>query len=346
MAKKNNLHLPDLIIQGFRGIDSLTIPRLGRVTLITGKNGIGKTTILEAVQTYASRADASVLSSLLANREEDDRIVDDEGVEHKIIPWEALFHRLDITEHRTISIGPSDGDHIRILRNTEWHHVDDEDIEIPIYGVQFRGTSEWGYDVENGNWPKIRCVFLGMNLLNKGELNEMWAGIDMTAGEDVVLDALGILLNGTIGRVTVHKRPSGFSETQDGLTAIRFKGSDAPVPLRSLGDGVSRLFAVAAALVNTRNGFLLIDEAESGLHYSVHPAFWTMVLRVASKYNVQVLATTHSWDCIRGFAQAAQECEGAEGILVRLEKDAGGLQAVTYSEKNLIIAAEQDIEVR
>ena len=89
-----------------------------------------------------------------------------------------------------------------------------------------------------------------------------------------------------------------------------------------------------------------MDEAESGLHYSVHPAFWRMVLRVASKYNVQVLATTHSWDCIKGFAQAAQECEGAEGMLVRLEKDTDGLRAVTYSEKNLIIAAEQDIEVR
>ena len=35
------LHLPDLTIKGFRGIDQLSIPRLGRVTLLAGKNGEG-----------------------------------------------------------------------------------------------------------------------------------------------------------------------------------------------------------------------------------------------------------------------------------------------------------------
>ena len=38
-----NLHLPSLVIKNFRGIDELTIPRLGRATLLTGKNGVGKT---------------------------------------------------------------------------------------------------------------------------------------------------------------------------------------------------------------------------------------------------------------------------------------------------------------
>ena len=51
----NGLLLPDLAIKGFRGIEDLTIPRLGRVTLLAGKNGIGKTTVLEAVRIYASR---------------------------------------------------------------------------------------------------------------------------------------------------------------------------------------------------------------------------------------------------------------------------------------------------
>ena len=65
MAENNNLHLPDLTIKGFRGIDELSIPRLGRVTLLAGKNSVGKTTVLDAVRIYAARGRYSTLHELL-----------------------------------------------------------------------------------------------------------------------------------------------------------------------------------------------------------------------------------------------------------------------------------------
>jgi len=107
-----------------------------------------------------------------------------------------------------------------------------------------------------------------------------------------------------------------------------------------------RLFGITLALANCRDGFLLIDEVENGIHYSVQQDFWRMMLRTAHENNVQVFATTHSWDCVRGFAQAAVENENVEGVLVRLEKEEDGLRAVRYSERRLKIAADQRIEVR
>ena len=59
------LHLSSLVIRGFRGIDDLTIPHLGRVTLFAGKNGVGKTTILDAIRVYAGEASRDVLSGVL-----------------------------------------------------------------------------------------------------------------------------------------------------------------------------------------------------------------------------------------------------------------------------------------
>ena len=41
----NDLHFPNLTIKGFRGIRELTIPQLGRVNLITGKNNTGKSSV-------------------------------------------------------------------------------------------------------------------------------------------------------------------------------------------------------------------------------------------------------------------------------------------------------------
>src|SRR5690348_10711329 len=50
------LILDSLEIRNFRGLEHLTIERLGRVNLIVGKNNIGKSSLLEALQLYASRA--------------------------------------------------------------------------------------------------------------------------------------------------------------------------------------------------------------------------------------------------------------------------------------------------
>ena len=127
---------------------------------------------------------------------------------------------------------------------------------------------------------------------------------------------------------------------------VKVAGQGSPVPLKSLGDGVVRVFGVALALANSKNGFLVIDEAENGIHHSAQKDFWSMVLRTAQRNNVQVLATTHSWDCVAGFAQASCEYDDVDGVLVRLERNQDRIRTVEYTEPDLMVAAEQRIEVR
>jgi len=91
---------------------------------------------------------------------------------------------------------------------------------------------------------------------------------------------------------------------------------------------------------------LVIDEAENGLHHTVHENFWRMVLGAAREGDIQVLATTHGWDCIAGFARAARECDHTDGLLLRLERTEQGCRAVVYSEEELAVAAEPRIEAR
>ena len=56
--------LPSLSIKGFRGFHHLSIPKLGRVTLLTGKNGSGKTTVLDAVRIYVTGDNPLILLKL------------------------------------------------------------------------------------------------------------------------------------------------------------------------------------------------------------------------------------------------------------------------------------------
>ena len=111
----NRLHLPDLSIEGFRGIEALTIERLGRVTLLAGKNSVGKTTVLDAVRVYAARGRSPVLSELLKSREEVYGATDEDGDRIEAPDFAALFHGRDTSGCVCISIGPKSGtDQLRI----------------------------------------------------------------------------------------------------------------------------------------------------------------------------------------------------------------------------------------
>lgn len=99
----NGLHLPDVSISNFRGIGRLSILRLGRVALLGGRNGVCKTTVLDAVRTYAARGSRSTLHDLLGKREEYVAAVD-EGHDAVTSPdFGALFHgRTDLPEEADV----------------------------------------------------------------------------------------------------------------------------------------------------------------------------------------------------------------------------------------------------
>lgn len=62
--------LNSLEIKNFRLFKHLKIERLGRVNLIVGKNGVGKTALLEAIKIYAYRAFPTVIGDMLQSRNE------------------------------------------------------------------------------------------------------------------------------------------------------------------------------------------------------------------------------------------------------------------------------------
>jgi AAA15 family ATPase/GTPase len=98
-------------------------------------------------------------------------------------------------------------------------------------------------------------------------------------------------------------------------------------------------------MVNAPRGWLLVDEIENGIHYSIQPQLWEFIVQLSNRLNVQVFATTHNWDCITAFQQATRGHE-SEGMLIRLQWRNGLVQAVEFTEAELAIATRQSIEVR
>ncbi len=374
MFMANGLRLPDLSISGFRGIDELHMPRLGRVTLLAGRNGIGKTTVLDAVRVFAAGGRASALAKMLWDREEL-FAWDEEDGERVLVPdLRALFYNREASRTAYIVIGsrgcndqltikpdaPSgmqldffdesvEDTHTQTLRveygaKPSWFYVQPE----PAYQapVTTRRRAQQTLPEQDEPPPVIECISLGPGMLGNDDLERLWDNVVLTPDEDRAVAALKLVFGDAVERVAVVGDEATFPRRRRRRAVVLLRGQRRPISLRSLGDGALRLFGVALALANSRGGFLLIDEAENGIHYSLQPDFWNMVIRTAHENDVQVLATTHSSDCLKGFAKAASEFREAEGLLIRLSRQYGDLRAVEYPESELAIAAEQGIEVR
>jgi len=114
------------------------------------------------------------------------------------------------------------------------------------------------------------------------------------------------------------------------------------IPIGSMGDGIWRLLGIALALVQARGGVLLVDEIDTGLHYTVLVDMWRLVLATARSLDVQVFATTHSRDCYE--ALAVSEAGRTDISLQRIER--GKTEAIAFSEAELRQAAQRGLEVR
>lgn len=178
------------------------------------------------------------------------------------------------------------------------------------------------------------------------DLATLWDAVALTDAEDLAINATKLVLGDEVERFAVIGHHAGPGKLSGGRRPfVKLRGIQQPVPLRLLGDGATRLFALALTVANCRDGIVLIDEAENGIHHAIQADMWRLVLAAAAATNVQVIATTHSWDCAAGFARAAVDVE-SQGVLFRLDQHAGGLDAVRYSERDLEVAADQRIEVR
>ena len=169
------------------------------------------------------------------------------------------------------------------------------------------------------------------------ELRELWDEMLLTPQAEMVVEALRI--------IEPRVKNLAFLSAGEGVKVL-LEGEQEPVLLGSLGDGMRHLLMIAIALVGAREGVLLIDEVETGLHYTTLTGLWNLVFRMAERLNVLVLATTHSWDCIAAFGQAWEEAGEPAGLFFRLSRRGTGIAPVLYSLEDLRVAVEQRIEVQ
>lgn len=234
---------------------------------------------------------------------------------------------------------------VRIQDSPNANKVDQILILLTKYEQQMRVFNNALQEVRNF-YPTepVPSQFVSTQGLSPEEVADLWDGIYLTDLEDDVVEALQ-LIEPTIKSVGLV--PSAQDKSLR-VPQARIPGPVNRILLSSLGEGMNRLFSLTLALVNAQNGFLLIDEVGNGIHYSIQPKLWRFIFEVAERLNVQVFATTHSWDSVTAFQQAAQEHD-TEGLLISLrpkEGRPGEVVGTLFDEADLEVVAAEQIEVR
>jgi AAA15 family ATPase/GTPase len=138
------------------------------------------------------------------------------------------------------------------------------------------------------------------------DLSKQFNEADRRGESDEILNSIKLIDNSIDELKTYSDRSDIF---------LRKKGEKHRLPLPYFGDALQKMmrYAITAATLHSENGsseikkYLLIDEIENGLHYTVHDEFWEMLFKLAMAYDIQIFAATHSREMIEAFNRISQK---------------------------------------
>ena len=370
--------IEDLEIEGYRGLSSLRVGGFGRVNLITGRNNSGKSTVLECIRLLVTGGSIQTFRDILDYREETTSTYENDRSigQFDLSPLSNLFNGCpDVHAADSLfsirakgglpsplsSLTAKIGWFVRNL-DTARQTISFEPVSVDLFDDVADSFPALDLTISNrkrvvpldrfvrrlpnridAESMMVPCVYLDpFSSKSTYQLGALWDAIALTDAEQEVVHALKVVSSDieAVSMIGSDDRPGR------GRTAIaKSKRFRSPVPLRTFGDGVNRLFGVILSLCNARNGILLVDEIENGLHYSVQPEIWETIFRLARSLNVQVFATSHSWDCVNAF-QLAAAGSPEDGVLIRISKKGDQAIPTRFSEEDLRIVSRDQIEVR
>jgi AAA15 family ATPase/GTPase len=330
--------LNNLRIQNYRLFQDFEIRGFAHVNLIVGKNNVGKSSLLEALHLLVSQGATQAAVDFIQARES----IATRGGQNPVFELTQLFSGYQIQDNSAIHLEASGTidlalDIIKRRDNLKFRYSNAEAILIPI---KTQDNVVGSHEFRNQSKSLLRSNYITTRGFDYEFLAQLWDRIILTPKEADVIAMLQIL-EPNIERISFPSSRSSNSGIR-----VKLKEQIQPIPLTSMGDGMHRILTIAAILADSEEGYLLVDEIDTGLHYRTITDMWRLVMETAVRLNVQVFATTHSWDCVRSFAEALDMQDDKEiGALFRLERrDEGEIAAVRYGAEDLSFIISQNIQ--
>lgn len=361
-----------LEIENFRGIKSLEIDDLARVNLFVGRNNCGKTSVLEAAFLLTGMSnptliprienfrglffnESSDLKNFFYNQKHNEgfRLSGRQRTESRELNVTPVYGDFDIGQ---VASSPSNGGDIIREGDPIKPAVFSTAIEQSLTGLKSKFVP-WSH-VEKKNRKGRQCEAT-IRLVGSGdtpfriELDERYEeptlalflhglyspnSVDRMLNEkhkDVILNWLQ----------SIEPKVQDIRINMNGVVMVDI-GMDNFLPINHLGDGVVRILNMLSYIYSVKNGILMIDEVENGLHVSSIEYMWEMVLESSKQNNTQIFMTTHSSDVIKGLSLALKDKSDSVAGFWLSKFDDDRIKAYRYSPDRLEKALDAGIDIR
>lgn len=359
-----------IALKNFRGFRDTQLVSLSRINVITGLNGAGKTSLLEAAFLISGGANASNTARIYGFRGNTEYAPDYD----KAFRW--LFRHLDPDSFPLISASTSSlqqrtKKHYRELRiepefAASSEHVSSTENPRMLNGVvfKFKGpsgakTNKWGWihgasdseneesqnnayklggsQVDNPDHKLAHFVSPYVRDIGKQD-HDMVVSLVKEKRIEEAVSALKMIEPELVDLVplTEHAIPSIYVDV----------GEDALLPISLLGSGLSNCLRILLPSILHRNAVILIDEFEDGLHHSIYRPLLDVAFRLARENNNQLFVTSHSNEFLRAVISTAQETGSQDISFYRLSRR--GMQGVIpqYSLSEAASVLDSNLDIR
>jgi len=365
-----------VIINSFRGINNLEIDDLKRVNLFVGKNNCGKTSVLEGI--YLLSNPLTILNLInIRNFENFKEIYKDSEIFNNSLL--TIFNNMDMN----IPIKIRGYINSYMMKELNINYIDSSDIRydeniggFPIGGLRLDYVT---FEVSDITDVKTYEISVWEGRLKKVVIKEdkniksvvpLHTGVRISRIIGLSKEQKSIYLSPKIdikgitwwiNKLQVSKEIDEIIEIlqkiepsikdlrigADGIIYCDI-GAKKLIPINVMGDGILKLLIILSAIYNAKDGFVFIDEIENGLHYSSLEILWIGIFEASKKFNVQVFATTHSWECIEAFSNVYESMkdEDIDIILYRIERYDDEFKAIDYDGETLKEAINMKWEMR
>jgi AAA15 family ATPase/GTPase len=368
-----NFYFQSIKLDNYRGFNQVNIPDLRRITIVGGQNGAGKTALLEALFMLLDRKNPAFLIRPFTTR---NVIVTAETSQSQLL---QIFSNGDATktmrleaktksgkEEMQLTFGPVTLPNVVNFANPKGIGAG----EPP--GISFQQTlpSISGVTVKvtfNGKLDQV------MHISEGRAQNQLGLSVNMEKQSQIALP-ISTLMTPTqrhfaplesqrftqVVQEKKYDRLISFMQlAQPNLKSLQILqignqpticgdvGLDIQIPVSFLGEGVHLLMAIGLALLGMPGGVLLLDEFDAAIHYSILSKFWVSVNQLADELGSQVIAATHSRECIQAACDGLENNGASDDLkYIRLNRLKNSVVATSYDKDELRSALNAEWEVR